>query len=130
MPRWLERLLAVAGVTLLAGGAAHLGGVAHLYATDHVPGADRVLLDWWIGQAQLVGGALFVAAWRESRRGASGRGLALAGAVVVGGYSAAFVPVLVARSPARFWVPAIAYLVASLVVLVGALARGHPGPGR
>jgi hypothetical protein len=130
VPRWLERLLLGLGVTLLLGGAAHLAGVAHLYATQRVPEANRVLLDWWIGQAQLVGGGLYVAAARAIHRGAPARAIAVAGALVVVGYSAAFLPVLVSRAPAHFWIPVSAYLVASAVVMItaakGAAAAAQP----
>jgi len=89
---------------------------------------NRVLLDWWIGQAQLLGGGLYVAAWRASRRGAPARSAAIAGALVVIGYAAAFVPVLVMRAPVLFWIPASSYLVASLVVLVQ--SRSQPPPSQ
>ncbi len=85
--------------------------------------ARRVLLDWWIGQAQLVGGGLYVSAARASRRGAPARGIAIAGALAVLGYSAALLPVLFWRAPVQFWIPVSTYLVASTVVVVAAMRR-------
>ena len=129
MPRWCTRLLAILGWTLLLGGAGHFAGVARLYLAQGVPTADRVLLDVWIGQAQLLGGALYLAAWRASRRGAPARTAAIAGALVVIGYAAAFVPVLLSRAPGRFWIVPSTYLAASLVVLVVAVRPSSAGGG-
>jgi protein-S-isoprenylcysteine O-methyltransferase Ste14 len=122
MPRWLERLLAVLGVTLLLGGTAHLVGVARFYLAEGVPEPNRLLLDLWIGEAQLLGGALYVSAWRASRRRAPARTAAIAGALIVIGYAAAFLPVLVSRAPVTLWIPASAYLLGSAVVLLVAAA--------
>jgi hypothetical protein len=45
----------------------------HFYFTTGVPEANRVLLDIWIAEAQLLGGALYVMAGRGSGGGRSSR---------------------------------------------------------
>jgi len=111
------RLIRALGVVLLLGGLAHSAGVARLYATTGVPDANRVLLDVWIAQAQLLSGGLYVAAARRARAGREWRALATFGALTIIGFSAAMLPVLIARAPVIFRVPPIGYLLASLTVL-------------
>jgi hypothetical protein len=58
----LRIYLQVFGVLLLLGGSGHAVGIVHLYTTQGVPDANRVLLDVWVAEAQLLGGGLYVAA--------------------------------------------------------------------
>jgi hypothetical protein len=105
------------GVVLLLGGLAHAFGVSRLYLTNGVPDANRVLLDIWIAQAQLLAGGLYVAAARAALKGRPWRPLAIFAALTIIGFSVAILPVLLARAPLIFRVPPIVYSLASLVVL-------------
>ena len=82
-----------------------------------MPDANRVLLDVWIAEAQLLSGALYLAAARSARAGRQWRALATFAALTIIGFSIAMVPVLIARAPVIFRVPPIAYSLASLAVL-------------
>ena len=114
----MTRTLQILGIVLLLGGVAHTAGVARLYATQGVPDANRVLLDVWIAQAQLLAGGLYIAAARNARRGLEWRSLAAFGAMTIIGFSVAIVPVLVARAPLIFRVPPIVYSAVSAIVLM------------
>ncbi|HEV3139476.1 MAG TPA: hypothetical protein VGY57_03115 [Vicinamibacterales bacterium] len=114
------RLLWALGIVLLLGALAHSAGVANLYATKGVPDANRVLLDVWIAQAQLLAGGLYIAAARSARAGRPWQSLATFGALTMIGFSIAIVPVLIARAPIIFRVPPIVYSIGSVVVLVNA----------
>jgi hypothetical protein len=116
------RLLSGIGVVLVAGGLGHSVGVIQLYASDGLPDANRVLLDIWIAEAQLLSGALYIAASRAMRARSEWRALAVFGAVGIIGFAVPMLPVLVARAPLIFRVPAIIYLVVSLFIL-GRAAR-------
>ena len=113
----MTRLLACTGVVLVLGGLGHSGGVIHLYATAGVPEANRVLLDIWIGEAQLLSGGLYVAASRALRAGSRWRALSVFGALTIIGYAIPILPVLVARAPLIFRIPAIVYLAVSLFIV-------------
>ena len=120
-------LIRALGVVLVLGGLAHSAGVARLYATAGVPDANRVLLDVWIAQAQLLSGALYIAAARSARAGREWRGLATFAALTIIGFSVAMLPVLIARAPVVFRVPPIAYSLASLAILWRASFRISAG---
>ena len=120
------RTMRALGVVLLLGGLAHSAGVVNLYVTHGVPDANRVLLDVWIAQAQLLAGGAYVAAARrarppklgsESASGGGWRGLAIFAALTIIGFSIAMLPVLVARAPLYFSVPPIVYSIASAFVI-------------
>jgi hypothetical protein len=111
------------GAILLLGGIGHTGGVARLYLTQGVPDANRVLLDLWIAEAQILGGLLYLAAWRARQKGAAWQTPAVFGALTIIGFAAPMLPVLVVRAPAIFSVPAILYLTASLIILGGSSRR-------
>ena len=98
------------GVVLLLGGAAHTAGVTRFYLTSGVPDANRLLLDVWIAEAQLVAGALFV----KAARSAEPRPWAIGASIVVWSWALPFLPVLLRRAPPIFWVPPIVYTLASL----------------
>jgi hypothetical protein len=115
-----SRLLAGAGVVLVLGGLAHSAGVVHLYVTRGLPDANRVLLDTWIAEAQLLSGGLYVAASRAMRARSEWRALAVFGALNIIGFAVPMLPVLVARAPLIFRVPAIIYIVVSVFILVRA----------
>jgi hypothetical protein len=113
----LTRLLQILGITLVLGGLAHSAGVIHLYTTQVVPDANRIMLDVWIAEAQLLSGGLYLAASRARRARVGWRGLAAFGALTMIGFAAPILPVLVARAPFIFRVPAVVYLVLSLIIL-------------
>jgi hypothetical protein len=117
----VSRLLSVIGVVLVAGGLGHSAGVVQRYVSVGVPDANRVLLDIWIAEAQLLSGALYIAASRAMRARSEWRALAVFGALSIIGFAVPMVPVLVARAPLIFRVPDIIYLVVSLFILVRAL---------
>jgi hypothetical protein len=116
--KWLLRF----GVLLVLGGLAHTAGVLRLYLRTGVPEANRVLLDVWIAEAQIAAGVLFATAARSPEA----RPWTIAGAVVVWSYAVPFVPVLLRRAPAIFWVAPILYtLVSAALVRVVALRRSR-----
>ena len=115
----LTRLILVLGVTLIAGGIGHLFGVARLYLASGWPDMTRLLVDLWVGQAQIAGGAFYVAAWRAAARGREWRTLGLAGVVIVLGWTALAVPVLFMRAPLTFRIPATTYLILSVAISIG-----------
>lgn len=117
----MSRLLRAVGVILVLGGLAHSAGVIHLYAVDRVPDANRVMLDVWIAEAQLLAGALYVAASRARRAATPWRALAVFGALTIIGYAAPILPVLFSRAPVIFRVPPIIYLLVSIYVLAAAV---------
>jgi VIT1/CCC1 family predicted Fe2+/Mn2+ transporter len=88
-----------------------------------VPDANRIMLDIWIAEAQLLSGALYVAAWRSRRTGSPWRGLAAFGALTMIGFAVPILPVLIARAPLIFWIPAIVYLALSLVIVTVTVYR-------
>jgi len=106
----------------MLGGLAHSAGVTRLYLIAGLPDANRVLLDVWIAEAQLLSGALYLAAWRGRRAGGPWRALAALGALTMIGFAAPMLPVLISRAPMLFWIPNILYLAASIVVLAAATA--------
>lgn len=101
----------------MLGGLAHFVGVTRLYLNVGLPDANRVLLDVWIGEAQIVGGAFYLAAYRARLRGLNWRGQAVAGAVTVLAYTLPFLPVLFSRASVPFRLPPAAYAIASIVIL-------------
>lgn len=120
MPRFAWLVLTL-GATLIAGGTGHLFGVARLYASNGLPDMDRMLIDLWVGQVQIVAGAFYLVAFRASRRGRPWQSWALAAAVTVIGWTGLVIPVLFARAPITFRLPALAYLILSIWVVVTAL---------
>jgi hypothetical protein len=121
------RLLWALGAVLIIGGLGHFVGILRFYITQGVPDANRVLLDVWIGEAQLIGGALYVAAFRAVRSHARWQSLGMFGAVTIIGYAVPILPVLIARAPVLFRVPATVYLVLSLWILTRARRSGTRG---
>jgi hypothetical protein len=121
------------GVVLLLGGAAHSAGVTYFYLTAGVPDANRVLVDMWVAQAQLLAASLYLAAFREARRGRAWQGLAAFAALTIIGFAAAMLPVLFSRAPAAS-IPVAVYLVCSVLVVAGAIRSGsqarRPGSGQ
>jgi hypothetical protein len=117
----VTRFLTIAGIVLILGGLGHSVGVIHFYATAGVPDANRVLLDVWIAEAQLLAGGLYVAASRASRARSQWRALSVFGALTIIGFAVPMLPVLVARAPLIFRVPAIIYLAVSFFILARAV---------
>ena len=90
----MTHLLRALGVILILGGLAHSAGIVRLYVSHGVPDANRVLLDIWIAEAQLLSGALYLAAWRSRRAGAPWRPIAAYGAPTMIGFAAPVLPVI------------------------------------
>jgi hypothetical protein len=107
----VKRFLLGLGVILLLGGLAHTIGVSHLYFTRGLPEPNRVLLDVWIAEAQILGGALFLIGRRKPRPWVMGA------ALVVWTWAIPFLPVLVHRARPIFWVMPTLYSAASLVAV-------------
>jgi len=114
------QLLRALGIVLLLGGLTHSAGVVHLYVSNGIPDANRVLLDVWIAQAQLLGGGLYVAAFRARRAGTPACVLALFGALTIIGFTASILPVLFPRAPMLVRIPAMVYMLLSIVIAVDA----------
>ena len=55
----MKQLLGLLGVTLMLGGVGHSVGVAHLYITQGMPDVNRVLLDAWVAEAQIIGDGMY-----------------------------------------------------------------------
>ena len=124
----VTQLLRALGAILVLGGLGHSVGVVHLYLTSGVPEVNRVLLDVWVAEAQVVGGSLYVAAFRAMRADREWRGLAIAGAVTILAYALPFIPVLFARAPLMFRIPATVYALASVFIVwrTAGLANADP----
>jgi hypothetical protein len=122
----LPRLLQILGAVLVLGGAGHFVGVAHLYATQGVLDANRVLLDVWIGETQILGGGLYLAAFYAARAGRRWRGLAVCGAITIVSWAAPVLPVLFNRAPLMFRLPPLIYLMLSVWILAGLSRTTQP----
>jgi hypothetical protein len=110
--KWLRAL----GALLVLGGVAHTIGVARLYAVKGLPDANRILLDVWIAEAQIVGGALFLVGRRT---------WTTAAAFVVWAWAIPFLPVLVHRAKPIFWVMPILYSALSAAALRSTWREGQ-----
>jgi hypothetical protein len=114
--------LRVFGVVLLLGGVAHSAGVLNLYRTAGLPDANRILVDVWVAQTQLLTGGLYLTAARALRRHEAWRGLAVFGALTMIGFCVVMLPVLFARAPIYFRIPPLIYLAGSVFVVYFAAA--------
>jgi len=111
-------MLKVLGITLLVGGLGHTVGVARLYLTSGVPEANRVMVDLWVAESQLLAGGLYFSASRSAYAIAAWRPLAGFAALAAIGFALPSVAVLYSRAPAFFIAAPAVYLIASVVVLV------------
>jgi hypothetical protein len=129
----MSQLLRMLGVVLVLGGLAHSTGVAHLYLTSGVPDFNRVLLDTWVAEAHIVGGALYFVAFRAMRAGSAWRAWAVGGALTILAYAVPFIPVLFIRAPPMFRIPTTVYALLSLFIALRAArpmnADGGPHTG-
>jgi hypothetical protein len=114
----VSQLLRALGVILVLGGLGHLIGVIYFYVTQGVPDVNRVLLDAWVAEAQILGGGLYLAAFRAMRAGSAWRALSVSGALTILVYAVPFIPVLFFRAPMMFRIPPIIYLLLSVFILV------------
>jgi hypothetical protein len=105
----VKRFVLGLGVVLLLGGVSHSFGVLHRYATKGVPVLDRVLLDIWIAEAQLVGGALFLV----GRKRLDPSPWCIGAALTVWTWAIPFLPILIHRARPIFWVIPTLYSLAS-----------------
>jgi hypothetical protein len=115
----MPRLLQLLGMTLLLAGLGHSFGVIFLYALTGLPDLNRVMLNVWVAEAHFLGGGLFIAAFRNIRRGAAWQTLALFAALTTIGFTAAILPVLLSRRPLMLSAAPCGYLLCSLVILGG-----------
>jgi hypothetical protein len=122
------QLLSVLGVTMVLGGLGHSVGVVHLYNTGGVPDLNRVLLDVWVAEAQIIGGGLYFAAFRAMRAGHASNGLSVAGALTVLAYVVPFIPVLFVRAPVMFRIPPTVYAVLSVYIAWRVARSTRPDP--
>lgn len=113
-----SRLLWVTGALLVLGGVGHFVGISSFYVTQGVPDPNRVLLDIWIGESQIVGGLLYVVAFRAARSGVRWQSLAIFGAVTVICWTGPILPVLFTRAPVAFRIPPLVYFVLSVWILL------------
>ena len=120
-PETVTRLLAVTGFVLVLGGVGHSAGVTRFYVTGGLPDANRIALDIWIAEAQLLSGGMYIAASRALRAESSWRVAGVFGALTVIGYAVPMLPVLIARAPFIFRVPPMIYLVVSVFIFVRAV---------
>jgi hypothetical protein len=118
----LTKALKVLGTVLVLGGLGHTLGVAHLYVTAGLPETNRIMLDLYVAEAQLLAGALYIAASRGERSVVAARALAVFGAVTTLGFAVPILPLLFSRAPVSFIAAPIVYILASAYILVD-LAR-------
>lgn len=118
--RIVSQLLRALALSLLLGGLGHSIGVIHFYVTHGVPEANRVLLDTWVAEAQIIGGGLYLAAFRAMRAGSAWKGLAITGALTVLAYAVPFIPILFVRAPVMFRIPPIVYAILSAFIALRA----------
>ncbi|HWX21030.1 MAG TPA: hypothetical protein VN578_14110 [Candidatus Binatia bacterium] len=111
------RMLRVLGIVLCLGGVGHSVGVVSFYVRKGIPDVNRVLLDLWIAEAQLLGGALYWQASRAFRAAKPWRAVAAFGALTVISFAAPFIPILVKRAPVIFWIAPGLYLLLSALIL-------------
>ena len=114
--RVVSQLLRALGVILVLGGVGHSIGVIHLYATRGVPNLNRVLLDTWVAEAQIIGGGLYVAAFRAMRNGSPWKGLTVAAALTILAYAVPFLPILFVRAPVALRIPPTIYALLSVFI--------------
>ncbi len=124
----MSKLLLALGVILIVGGLGHFAGVIHLYITQGVPEINRVLLDAWVGEAQVVAGGLYFASFRAMRAGSAWRHLSVAGALMILAYAVPFIPVLLVRAPMMFRIPPIVYASLSVFILCHAAGSTSVDP--
>ena len=97
----------------MLGGIAHSLGVTHLYVTKGLPDLNRVRLDVWIAEAQIVGGVLLLI----GRKRPDARTWFIGAGIMVWTWAIPFLPVLIHRAKPIFWVMPTLYSVACLVAV-------------
>jgi len=105
------------GIVLCLGGVGHTVGVVRYYVSNGVPEMNRVLLDVWITEAQLMAGVLYFLSALALRAGKPWRTTAVFGATTVLSYAVPFIPVLFVRAPIIFWIAPSMYVVLSTFIL-------------
>jgi hypothetical protein len=113
----VTRILPVLGVMLMLEGLGHSAGVIHLYTMQGVPEINRVLLDAWVAEAQIIGGGFYLAAFGAIRSGSAWRGSSVGGALTILAYAVPFIPVLFVRAPVMFRVPPVVYALLSILII-------------
>jgi hypothetical protein len=126
----MVRFLGVFGAVLVLGSLGHSLGIARLYLSAGVPSIDRVVIDLWVAEAQLMSGVAFICAARALARGRSWRALATFAAVNIIGFAAVMLPVVSLRAPVGFRIPQAIYLFAACWVLLLAARTHHMYDGK
>lgn len=121
--RLVIRVLSWFGIILILGSAGHTIWVGRFYVERGLPDVNRILLDIWVAQAQLIGGSAYVAAARAARAGGDWRTPARLGAAIVLGWAFAFLPVLFVRVPLLFRMHALIYSLITLWILAATTVR-------
>jgi len=114
----MTKVLRALGILLLLGGLGHSVGIARLYLASGVPQTDRVMVDLWVAEAQLLAGGLYFSASRSNTAIAAWRPLASFGAIAAIGFALPSFVLLYSRAPAFFITAPAVYLVGSVFVLV------------
>jgi hypothetical protein len=129
-PHWrIRRLLLALGVILCLGSLGHSAGVMRFYFQQGIPNLDRALLDVWIAEAQLLGGAFYLGAYGQFRSGKCGRTAAVCGALTVISFAVPLMATLAIHSPMVVQIPLAIYLLLSVLILVRIVAQpgNHTG---
>ena len=126
----MTKTLKVLGIALLLGGLGHTVGIARLYLTSGVPDANRVMVDLWVAEAQLLAGGLYFSASRSASAIAAWRPLAGFGAMAAIGFALPSFALLYSRAPAFFIAAPVVYFVASVFVLVRLIGSRNQQPKR
>jgi hypothetical protein len=105
--------VAALGTLLVLGGIVHSGGVSHLYFTKGLPDLNRILLDVWIAEAQIVAGVLFLI----GRKKTDPRPWLIGAGLMVWTWAIPFLPILIHRAQPIFWVMPTLYSIASVVAV-------------
>ena len=124
----MTKVLKVLGITLLLGGLGHTVGIVRFYLTSGIPEANRVMVDLWVAEAQLLAGGLYLSASRPGHAVAAWRPLAGFGAITAIGFALPSFAFLYSRAPVCFLAAPAVYLLASFFVLVRVKAASETSP--
>jgi hypothetical protein len=111
------------GIVLCLGSLGHSLGVIRFYLQQGIPNLDRALLDVWVAEAQLLGGAFYLGAYGQFRSGKCGRTAAVCGALTVISFALTLIPTFAVRAPMVFQIPLVIYLLLSGLILLRMVAQ-------
>jgi hypothetical protein len=119
----IRRLVRALGVTLCLGSLGHSSGVIRFYLQQGIPNLDRALLDVWVAEAQLLGGAFYLGAYGQFHSGKCGGTAAVCGALTIISFALPLIPTLAVRAPMVFQIPLVIYLLLSGLILLRMVAQ-------